>query len=343
MCPIHFFQKNYAKMEYKGNRPSEFDKTTKTTLCRKQNEVISMNFQELKYVTSIARYQNLTKAAEELYISQPTLSKCLQKLEKEIGGKLFCRSGNTYVPTYLGRRYLEYARKVLTLNQDWERELKDMNSCLDGELNIAFPLMRSSCMVPSIMKIFHKKYPGIRVNLMEEAYAIQERLLLNDELDFGIFNETRPHPKLSYETLLKEEILLVLPPSHPMADRGQQRDGLRHLWMDMHLLKNEEFILHFPDQTTGQLTLKLFESCGIRPRVSIRTRNTETSVRLCMDGMGLCFVPETYIRHMYFEEKPACFSVGDGGIFSTLTIASRKGAYLPSYAQDFIRIAREHL
>ena len=162
-----------------------------------------MNFQELNYVLSIAKHQNLTKAAEELYISQPTLSKCLQKLEREMGGKLFGRSGNTYVPTYLGRRYLEYARKVLTLNQDWERELKDMNSCMDGELNIAFPLMRSSCMVPSIMKVFHKKYPGVRVNLMEEAHAIQEKLLLNDELDFGIFNETRPHPKLSYETLLR--------------------------------------------------------------------------------------------------------------------------------------------
>ena len=218
-----------------------------------------MNFQELNYALSIARYQNLTKAAEELYISQPTLSKCLQKLEREMGGKLFSRSGNTYVPTYLGRRYLEYARKVLALNQDWERELKDMNACMDGELNIAFPLMRSSCMVPSIMKVFHKKYPGVRVNFMEEAHAIQEKLLLNDELDFGIFNETRPHPKLSYETLLREEILLVMPPDHPMAGRGIKRSEMKHLWMDLRLLEKEEFILHFPDQTTGQLALELFE------------------------------------------------------------------------------------
>ena len=50
-----------------------------------------------------------------------------------------------------------------------------------------------------------------------------------------------------------------------------------------------------------------------------------------------------YIKHMHFEESPACFSVGEQGIFSTLTIANRKGAYLPSYAQDFIRIAREQL
>ena len=302
-----------------------------------------MSFQELNYVLSIAKYQNLTKAAEELYISQPTLSKCLQKLEREMGGKLFSRSGNTYVPTYLGRRYLEYARKVLALNQDWERELKDMNSCMDGELNIAFPLMRSSCMVPSIMKVFHKKYPGVRVNLMEEAHAIQEKLLLNDELDFGIFNETRPHPKLSYETLLRKEVLLVMPPDHPLSAKGVKKPGMRHLWMDLKFLEKEEFILHFPDQTTGQLALELFETWGMEPRVSIRTRNTETSVRLCMEGMGICFVPETYIRHMHFEKKPACFSVGEKGIFSTLTIASRKGAYLPSYAQDFIKIAQEQL
>ncbi|HIW60673.1 MAG TPA: LysR family transcriptional regulator [Candidatus Anaerobutyricum avicola] len=302
-----------------------------------------MNFQELNYALSIARYQNLTKAAEELYISQPTLSKCLQKLEREMGGKLFSRSGNTYVPTYLGRRYLEYARKVLALNQDWERELKDMNACMDGELNIAFPLMRSSCMVPSIMKVFHKKYPGVRVNFMEEAHAIQEKLLLNDELDFGIFNETRPHPKLSYETLLREEILLVMPPNHPMAGRGIKRSEMKHLWMDLRLLEKEEFILHFPDQTTGQLALELFETWGIKPQVSVRTRNTETSVRLCMEGMGLCFVPETYIKNMHFDTPPACFTVGEKGVFSTLTIASRKGAYLPSYAQDFIKIAQEQL
>ena len=302
-----------------------------------------MNFHELNYALSIARYQNLTKAAEELYISQPTLSKCLQKLEREMGGKLFSRSGNTYVPTYLGRRYLEYARKVLALNQDWERELKDMNACMDGELNIAFPLMRSSCMVPSIMKVFHKKYPGVRVNFMEEAHAIQEKLLLNDELDFGIFNETRPHPKLSYETLLREEILLVMPPDHPMAGRGMKRSEVKHLWMDLRLLEKEEFILHFPDQTTCQLALELFETWGIKPQVSVRTRNTETSVRLCMEGMGLCFVPETYIKNMRFDTPPACFSVGEKGVFSTLTIASRKGAYLPSYAQDFIKIAQEQL
>ena len=62
------------------------------------------------------------QAAQELYISQPTLTKHLQKLEREMGAKLFSRNGNTYVPTYTGRKYMEYARKILQVKQDWEKE-----------------------------------------------------------------------------------------------------------------------------------------------------------------------------------------------------------------------------
>ena len=290
-CPIHIFHKNYAKLEYIRER--------------------SMNFQELNYILCIAKHQNLTKAAQELYISQPTLTKYLQRLEREVNGKLFVRSGNSYTATYLGRRYMEYAKKILAVNQDWEKELQDLTSYNEGELNIAFPLMRSSCMVPQIMTVFHKQYPGVRVNLREETYAIQEKLLLDDQLDFAIFNEAKPHPKLEYETLLKEEVLLVMPKGHPLASLGVKKDGKQNPW--------------------------------ICPSVPIRTRNTVTCVKLCQKGMGLCFIPENYMKNIELQEPPLCFSVGDEGAFSTLTIAFRKGAYLPAYARDFIRIAQQNL
>lgn len=300
-----------------------------------------MNLQGFHYVLCIAKHQNLTKASQELFISQPTLTKYLQKLERELGGKLFIRSGNTYIPTYLGRRYLEYAKKVLSVTQDWEKELQNLNFCCDGELNIAFPLMRSSCMAPKIMKTFYEKYPGVRINFMEEVYAIQEKLLLNEQLDFAIFNESHPHPKLSYEPLLKEEILLVLPPGHPLENGGERREGFRYPWMDLRNLAEENFILHFPEQTTGQITLELFEQAQINPPVPVRTRSTETCIQLCMQGLGACLIPETYIKNMYFPQFPSCFSVGENGVFSSLSIAYRKGAYLPAYALDFIQIARE--
>lgn len=302
-----------------------------------------MNVQELNYVLCIAKHQNLTKAAQELYISQPTLSKYLQKLEREMDGKLFSRSGNRYVPTYLGRRYLEYARRMLEVNQDWERELKDLTASQDGELNIAFPLMRSSCMVPRIFPVFHAQYPGVRVNLLEETNAIQERLLLDDQLDFAIFNEGRPNPKLSYEPLLREEILLMLPPDHPLAGAGEHREGFSHLWMDLKLLADTPFVLHFPEQTTGAIARQLFDQYEIDPPVPFRTRNPQACAQLCRQGMGACLIPQRYLEGMDWEKEAPCFSVGECGTFSQLTIAYRKGSYLPAYAREFIRIAKEYV
>ncbi len=301
-----------------------------------------MNFQEFNYVLYIAKHQNLSRAAEELYISQPTLTKHLQKLEREMNGKLFVRSGNSYIPTYLGRRYLEYARKLLAVHEDWEKERQDLISGREGELNVAFPLMRSACMAPRIMERFHEQYPGVRVNLREETYAIQEKLLLDDELDFAVFNEAKPHPKLEYKMLLREEVLLVMPASHPLASLGVKRSKAEYPQIDLRLLGTEQFILHFPDQTTGQIALELFKQYGIHPSVPMRTRNTVTCIKLCQKGLGLCFIPETYLKNIELQYPPLCFSVGDQGAFSTLTIAYRKGAYLPAYARDFIRIAQEN-
>ena len=300
-----------------------------------------MNIQELNYVLCIAKHQNLTRASKELYITQPTLSKLLKKLEKEAGGKLFNYDGGRFVPTYLGRRYLEYARRMLEVNKDWERERMDINACESGELNIVIPLMRSSCMIPDIMPEFHRKYPGIRINLYEETHDIQEKLLKNDELDLAIFNEARPDPQLQYEELEKEEILLMLPPGHPLWKKAEKRKGLHHPWLDLRLLKDEPFLLHYPDLTTGDVARKLFHDYEIDPPVLLCSRNTGVLAELCYQGLGAAFIPGQYVSGLEFEESPLYFSVGENGTFSHLTAAYRKDTYLPAYAREFIRLAKE--
>ncbi|MFR2881775.1 MAG: LysR family transcriptional regulator substrate-binding protein [Lachnospiraceae bacterium] len=114
----------------------------------------------------------------------------------------------------------------------------------------------------------------------------------------------------------------------------------RYPRIDLSTLASEPFILHFPEQTTGKLVLEALDRAGVQPRVPVRSRNTETCVKLCMQGIGMCFTPETYLQNMDFSRKPACFSVGEKGIFTTLSIAFRRGTYLPKYARDFIEIAR---
>lgn len=303
-----------------------------------------MNIHELNYVLCIAKHQNITKAAQELYISQPTLSKHLKKLERDLDIKLFNRIDNCYIPTYAGRRYMEYASKVLTLTKDWEKELSDLVTSNAGEINIAFPLMRSSCMIPQIFPAFHKLHPGIQVNFFEETYGIQERLLEDTKIDFAIFSECSPNPKLEYETLGTEEILLAVSPSHPLSagfpDLHHMGDSYPVITWDK--LEGENLILHFPEQTTGVITERLLEKHHIRPRVPFYTRNTQAALLLVQENQGICFAPETYIRSMTFQKPPVCFSLGDAEAFTATTLAYRKGAYLSPYSLDFIQIAKKY-
>lgn len=303
-----------------------------------------MNIHELNYALCIAKHQNITNAAKELYISQPTLSKHLQKLERTLGIKLFSRTDNCYIPTYAGRRYMEYASRVLQLTSEWEKELSDLLTCNDGELNVAFPLMRSSCMIPRILPPFHRLYPNVRVNFLEETYAIQERLLADTQIDFAIFNETAPHPKLDYEILGLEPILLVVSASHPLAAGLPDVTKANGIYpkIDWAFIADEKFILHFPEQNTGAIAEELLRKHHITPKVPFYTRNTQAALLLAQQNHGICFAPETYVRNMTFQIPPVCFSLGDKQASTTTVLAYRKGSYLTSYGKEFIRIARDY-
>lgn len=302
-----------------------------------------MNNQELHYFLTIVKHQNLTKASQELYISQPTLSKFLQKLEKELGGKVFRRSGHTYTLTFLGQRYLEYAQKVLLLNQDWQKELSDMRSSFSGELNIAFPPMRGACLIPQILPTFHQKYPGVHVNFYEKGHSIQEELLSNATLDFAIFSEWQPLPTLTYHTLLLEEILLVLCNDSPFIQQAALKEGCRYPWLDLGLLAENPFILHFQEQNTGRAACSLFKQYKIQPPVPFHTRDSHTCIQLTAKGLGACFAPESYVRYLSDSYPIQAFSVGNPPCINRLVIGHRKNSYLSTYAQEFIRITKECL
>ena len=204
--------------------------------------------------------------------------------------------------------------------------------------------MRSSCMIPQILPSFRRQHPNIRVNFLEETHAIQERLLDDTRIDFAIFSEGRLDPKLDSEILGCEPVLLAVSPDHPLAAGHPDflAAGGNYPLLDWTKISDARFILHFPEQNTGAITLRLLEKHHIKPGIPFYTRNTQAALLLASQNQGICFAPETYIRSMSFERPPVCFSLGDDEAFTTTILAFRRGAYLTAYAQDFICIAKEY-
>ena len=147
-----------------------------------------MDFKDLSYILAIEKYGNITKAAEALYLSQPSLSRFLQNLEKNVGAPLFRRVGNRYIPTYMGERYLEHARTILHEKKQLDQEVNDIINNDRGILKIGFPTMRCTYMLPCTLPIFRKLYPNVRIEIYEANSNQLNVMMLNGEIDPAFYN-----------------------------------------------------------------------------------------------------------------------------------------------------------
>lgn len=299
-----------------------------------------MELKEIQYILTIAHCGSITAAASALYLTQPALSKFLKNLEKQVGAPLFSRLGNRLVPTHIGERYLQYAEQMSSLQSDWRAECTDLLGEKRGRLSVAIPLMRGSCLIPDILPQFYAKYPHVDVVLQEESHAVERHLLASREVDIVIYNDTLASPSLIHEELGREEIVLVMSKEHPLAMHGRVREGCRFPWFDLALASDFAFVLHPVEQTTGKLSAQLLHLSGISPRVLLRTRNSDTAIRLAANGTALAFAPESYVRKIHFSAPPLCFSVGAPKTETTLFAIYQKGRYLPSYATYFLQLIR---
>jgi DNA-binding transcriptional LysR family regulator len=300
-----------------------------------------MDFRELQYIVSIAKQQNITRASEEVFVSQPTLSKFVQNLEKKLGQPLFRRVGNKFLLTYAGERYLERAKAMLHMKKELDQELADILKKDIGELKIAFPIMRGTYMLPCTLPVFRKEFPRIRVSVREANSAVLEGMILDGEIDIAFFTLPIRHPDISYDIIKEEEVVLIMNAAHRLAGTGVKRPGCKYPWLDVKKLPDETFIMQCLDQRTRQVADQIFHDAAVTPKISLEIRNILASVELAADGYGITLVTETHLRHIPLKEKPACFSVGSPKTMTSFVAAYRRGIYLPHYAQRYIRIVKD--
>lgn len=302
-----------------------------------------MDFRDLSYVLAIAKYQNITKAANALYITQPTLSKFLQSLEDQLGQKLFRKLGHRFILTYAGERYVAKAKEILELKKQLDQEMNDIIKNNNGALKIAFPAMRGTYMLPCTLPIFNQMYPNIKLDVLEECSSKLEEMLLNGETDLAFFNLPVKSTNIDYEVIKHEEILVIMSVNHPLAHSGITLDNCKFPWMDLHLLKDEPFIMQVPGQRTRDTVDQLCKKMDFTPVIKLETCNIPAAVQLAAKGYGCFFITETHLSHINQTEPIVCFSVGDPCTMVDFVAGFRKNSYLPYHAREYITVVRNFI
>lgn len=299
-----------------------------------------MDFRELSYIIAIAEKQNISKAANSLYLSQPTLSKFLQTTERNLGQKLFKRVENKLVPTYAGHKYLETAHEILNLKKELDNELNDIIRSDVGTLDVAFTPIRGSYILPSVLPIFKERFPNVMLRLEETSMTEMENLILRDDVEIGFFNKTdHISSKIQFEVVKNEEFVLIMSPKNPLVKKGC-KNSANVDWFDISYLKDELLILQNPHQSVRQITDDLMKKYGITCEKSITTSNIFASIQLASKNYGVAFAYKTHLKSLELESEVVCFSVGDENTISEFVVAYRKGHKLSLQAQEFIKIVK---
>jgi DNA-binding transcriptional LysR family regulator len=239
-----------------------------------------MELHHLRYFEAVARHGHVSRAARELHIAQPSLSKQIQALEAELGVMLFDRVGRRVELTEAGGLLLPYARRVLREVADARSALQQWGSLEHGQVTIGAPPTVGAHVLPRALAAFHQRYPAIELRLLEMGAARLAALLEEGSIDLAVISV--PFPGLASAELFSEDLVVAVAQDHPLAQQRAVRSAE---------LAAEQFILFPEGYELRSRTLQFCRAAGFEPQVALDGGETDTVMRLVAAGLGVALAP----------------------------------------------------
>ena len=204
-----------------------------------------MTSRELEYIKTVADEKSISSAARKLYIAQPSLSQSLQRIEENLGAKLFNRTPSGLTLTYAGERCYQMACQVLKIYSDFEAEISDINQLKTGRIVMGTTNHLGTVILPEILLEFKENSPSVELEILEDNTGNLEAKLLTGAMDFALLHAPKlaPNPLLNYEFLSEDPFVIALAAGHPLIEKAQKKPGYLFPVLDVRLLKNEPLIL----------------------------------------------------------------------------------------------------
>lgn len=301
-----------------------------------------MKIQDLIYVKAIVEEKNITRAAEKLFIAQPSLSQALQRIESELNVKLFTRAPKGLYPTHIGKRYYEVAAKILNMCNAFEGEVNDYNNQFSGRMQIGINSLFSRYVLPSILPEFKKKYPGIDIYILEDSSRALEKSLLSCEIDFAILSTTKYEvsPQLNYELLASDPIVIIAKENSHLSKICIDDPRYIYPLLELKHIENEPLIMLQSGSRLRNVVYDLLKEANIKPNIIMDIRNLDAAFRLVAAGAGITFSPAPFFKFQNFPGL-SVYSISRKNEPIWLTnLVSLRGSYFPASNSYFINLAK---
>jgi DNA-binding transcriptional LysR family regulator len=213
----------------------------------------TMDLHQIEIFCTLIKLRSFSKAADALYLTQPTVSGHMKNLETELGVKLLDRLGKRVVPTEEGEVLFRHGEKLLALRDQARQEIEQLSGRVSGTLKIGGSTIPGAYIIPELIGAFKKNYPLITVQLLIEDTALVADAVLTGGLCLGVVGAKIDDPRLESHAFLKDELVLAVPGGHPWAKKKSVSLGA---------LKKEPFILREEGSGTRRIMEDRFRKEG---------------------------------------------------------------------------------
>lgn len=248
-----------------------------------------MELKDLHYFTEVATYGSFTKAAASTFISQPTLSKSIKKLESELKVELFERSTRSLMLTDAGEIVLQQARKILGATDELSILLDDLINLPTGKIKIGVPPLIGTLFFPAIAKAFKQQYSQVSLDLIELGAKRIEQLVDEGQVDIGIIVIPTDDSKFDITPFIKEEFMLYTNTKHKLA--ALKEVPLQQLSEESFIVFNREFALH-------ELIIRECQKAGFQPNIAYESSQWDLITELVGAELGITLLPKSIYRKM---------------------------------------------
>ncbi len=279
---------------------------------------LAMEIHELEALVALARHRRFTAAAVALGVSQPTLSRAIQNLERDARAALVIRAPEGIVLTEAGSTLLSHAERVVATLQSARVALEEMHGEPRGAVAIGTLSTVGTYVLPTVIAEFHRRHPAVRLSVREGFREELETLVARGDLDMAIIQTPARREDLTVVVLWHEDYVLAVPPQHRLH-RARRAVALADV-------AGEAWVV-IPGGTSMHAIEQACAARGIAPNVALVTDNVESVRRMVEAGLGLALVPRIMAREGR-RWRASLVPVAGAGVRRSVAMVHRGQAYL---------------
>ena len=307
-------------------------------------------FQGMEYVYEIYKEKSFSKAAKKLYISQPSLSATVKRIETKIGYPLFDRSKKPLELTECGKKYIQAVEQLRAVHEEFRDFINDWGDLKVGELTVGSGSMFMSWVLPPVIEAYAHQFPNIKVELVEESVLELEELLKTGKIDFMVDNATLDEEIYDRVVIQKENLLLVVPRKFEVNDKLEEyqlsvesiQDGSylndEQKSVPLQEFENSPFILLKNENDTRERAKNICKENNFTPNIIFELDQQSTAYNITCSGVGISFISDTLISKLPSPNEVVYYKLKGEQAHRDVYIYWKKGRYMSRAMEEFFKM-----